>query len=158
MRTLLPAMSDSLPSIALGSDHAGFRAKELVKAYLLSRGHFLKDFGTFSPERVDYPDFCAPAARAVASGEYDLGIVFGGSGNGEAMTANKIRGIRCGVCWSLESARLTKAHNNANMIAIGERLVPEEQLAQIVQTWLDEAYEGGRHQSRLDKLGLLGGE
>lgn len=151
-------MNASLPTIALGSDHAGFRYKELVKDYLVSTGHVVKDYGTYTPERVDYPDFCAPAARAVAAGEYDLGVVFGGSGNGEAMTANKIKGIRCGVCWSLDSARLTKEHNNANMIAIGERLVPEEQLTQIVQTWLDATYEGGRHQSRIEKLGLLGGE
>jgi ribose 5-phosphate isomerase B len=153
----MPTNSSNLPSIALGSDHAGFRYKELVKDYLSARGHAVRDFGTYSPARVDYPDFCAPAARAVAAGECDLGIVFGGSGNGEAMTANKIKGIRCGVCWSLDSAQLTKAHNNANIIAIGERLVPEALLTQIVQTWLDTGFEGGRHQPRIDKLGLLGG-
>ncbi len=141
---------------AVGTDHAGFRYKEKVKAHLRSRGHQVEDFGTHSEERVDYPDFILPAARAVATGACQLGLVFGGSGNGEAMTANKLKGIRCAVCWSQESAALARGHNDANMISIGQRLVAEDQLTAIVDAWLDGAFEGGRHVPRIEKMGKLG--
>jgi len=142
-----------MKKIALGSDHAGYSLKETIKSYLLSRGYDIMDFGTNSDQPVDYPDYCRPAAESVARGENDLGIVFGGSGNGEAIVANKVAGIRCGVCWNMESVRLTKAHNNANIIALGARMVSAEEGIQIVETWLNTVFEGGRHQQRIDKIG-----
>ncbi len=138
--------------ISLGTDHAGFAAKEVVKVHLLQRGMEVLDFGTDSPGACDYPDYVRPAAVAVASGEADLGIVFGGSGNGEAMVANKVRGIRAGVVWNEESARLTKAHNNANVISIGGRMIEAASLPAVVDAWLDSVFEGGRHQGRIDKI------
>ena len=138
--------------IALGTDHAGFAAKEEVKQHLAARGIEVVDFGAFSDERSDYPDFVRPAAEAVAQGGADFAIVFGGSGNGEAMVANKVRGIRCGVVWNVESATLTKAHNNANVIAIGGRMIPAAQLGAVVDAWLDTDFEGGRHVQRLEKI------
>ncbi len=105
--------------ISLGTDHAGFRYKEKVKQLLQSFGHEVKDFGTFSEDPVDYPLFIRPAAEAVARGECERGIVFGGSGNGEAMAANKVRGVRCALCWNEESARLSRQHNDANVLSLG---------------------------------------
>src|SRR5688572_33285932 len=110
--------------IALGSDHAGFRYKELLRAALESRGHEVRDFGCHSEEPVDYPVFIRPAAEAVASGECERGIVLGGSGNGEAIAANKVRGIRCALCWSHDTARWAREHNVANMLALGQRTSP----------------------------------
>lgn len=138
--------------ISLGTDHAGFRLKEAIKRHLLEKGYEVLDFGTNSEESVDYPDFVVPAARSVADKEADLGIVFGGSGNGEAIAANKVKGVRCGVCWNEWSARLTRQHNNANVIALGGRVVSEELGILIVDTWLTSVFEGGRHQRRIDKL------
>jgi len=138
--------------IALGTDHAGYKMKELIKAHLIERGYQVVDFGTNSEAAVDYPDYCRPAAESVASGQCDLGIVFGGSGNGEAMVANKVSGIRCGVCWNVDSARLTKEHNNANIIAIGGRMVSAADGIKIVDAWLTSEFAGGRHQKRIDKL------
>src|SRR5215475_11033690 len=122
--------------ISLGSDHAGFRYKEKVKELLGSLGHEVKDFGTRSAEPVDYPLFIRPAAEAVARGDCERGVIFGGSGNGEAIVANRVRGVRCAVCWSTEAARFASAHNAANVISIGERLVAEGDLPAIVETWL----------------------
>src|SRR5689334_12907206 len=102
--------------IAIGTDHAGFHYKEAIKRMLESEGHTVKDFGTYSDAQVDYPDFIRPTAEAVARGEYERGIVLGGSGNGEAMVANRVKGIRCGLCWNTESARLTRLHNNSNVL------------------------------------------
>ena len=141
-----------MKKIALGSDHAGFKMKEVIKNHLKSRGYETVDFGTDSEEAVDYPDYCRPAAESVAKGESDYGIVFGGSGNGEAMVANKTEGIRCGLCWNAESARLTKEQNDANMISIGGRMVAAEEGIEIVDTWLDAEFQCGRHQSRIDKI------
>ncbi len=138
--------------IALGADHAGYAYKERLKKHLGTLGHTVLDFGTDSPESCDYPDFVYPAARAVARGEADLGVVFGGSGNGESIVANKVPGIRCGLCWNRESARMTKLHNNANVISIGARMVPEEELCPIVDTWLTTEFEGGRHEARVAKI------
>lgn len=138
--------------IAIASDHAGFKLKESLRAFLAAKGYEVKDFGTNSEERVDYPLFIRPAAEAVARGECSVGIVIGGSGNGEAMVANKVKGIRCAVCWNTESARFAKAHNNANVIAMGERLVSEHMAQRAAETWLETAYEGGRHQNRLDEI------
>ncbi len=138
--------------IALGSDHAGFKMKEAIKNHLRSRGYDIVDFGTDSEEIADYPDYCRPAAVSVAKGESDCGIVLGGSGNGEAMVANKVEGIRCGLCWNVESARLTKEHNNANMISIGARMVSVAEGIRMVDSWLDAEFQGGRHQIRIDKI------
>lgn len=137
---------------AIGSDHAGYQYKEAIKGFLEKRGHEVQDFGTHSDASCDYPDFCRPAAQAVAQGDCDLGIVLGGSGNGEAMVANKVRGIRCGLCWNTESAKMTKLHNNANMISIGQRMMDEATALEVVKTWLDTDYEGGRHDARLVKI------
>lgn len=139
-------------TIALGTDHAGFRYKELVKAHLTQAGHTVIDKGTFSPDPVDYPDFIRPAAQAVLAGEAERAIVFGGSGNGEAMTANRLKGIRCGLCWSEESARLTRQHNDANVLSMGERMISEELALRIVDIFLTTEFEGGRHQARINKL------
>ena len=138
--------------IALASDHAGFRHKSAVAAHLREMGHDAVDFGTSSEEPVDYPDFVRPAALAVARGECERGIVFGGSGNGEAMTANRVRGVRCAVAWDEESARLARAHNDANMLSLGQRLLSEQEALAIVDVWLSTAFDGGRHQARIEKL------
>ncbi len=138
--------------IALASDHAGFRYKTLLAAYLRELGHEVVDFGTHSDEPVDYPDFVRPAAEAVARGECERGIVLGGSGNGEAMAANRVRGVRCALCWSEESAKLARAHNDANVLSLGERLLSETLARSIVQAWLATPFEGGRHERRIAKL------
>jgi len=138
--------------IAIASDHAGFDLKTAIIAHLQTKGYAVQDFGCHSTEPVDYPDFIRPAAESVAQGENDLGIVLGGSGNGEAIVANKVRGVRCGYCFSEESARLTKLHNNANVIAIGARLVPESLALKLVDTWLTTQFEGGRHIRRIEKI------
>ena len=135
--------------IALGSDHAGFLYKERVKAALTGWGHEFHDFGTDSIEPVDYPVFIRPVAEAVAAGEYERGIVLGGSGNGEAMVANRLQGIRCAVCWNVESARLARLHNDANMLSLGERLIEEPDLVSIVEIWLTTGFEAGRHVRRI---------
>jgi ribose 5-phosphate isomerase B len=141
--------------IALGTDHAGFRYKEKVKDLLTSLGHEVKDFGTFSEESVDYPLFIRPAAEAVARGECDRAIVFGGSGNGEAMTANKVHGVRCALCWNEEVARLSRQHNDANVLSLGERVIAEEMALKIVRVWLETAFEGGRHERRIAMLNAM---
>jgi ribose 5-phosphate isomerase B len=138
--------------ISLGTDHAGFRYKEKVKQLLASLGHEVQDFGTFNEETVDYPLFVRPAAEAVARGECDRGIVFGGSGNGEAMAANKVRGVRCALCWNEESARLSRQHNDANVLSMGQRMIPEELALEIVRIWLATPFEGGRHAKRIAEL------
>ncbi len=141
-----------MTKIALGADHAGYQMKEAVKAHLEIQGYEIVDFGTANTAAVDYPDYCRPAAESVARGDSDCGLVFGGSGNGEAMVANKVPGIRCGVCWNIESARLTKEHNNANVIALGGRMVSQAEGIAIVDAWLNAAFQGGRHQRRIEKI------
>ena len=143
--------------IAIASDHAGFRYKVIISAHLRTAGHEVVDFGTNSEAAVDYPDFIRPAAESVAKGETELGIVLGGSGNGEAIVANKVRGIRCAVCWNVDSARLGKQHNNANVISLGERMVSETEAIHIVDTWLQAEFEGGRHLRRIQKIENGGG-
>ena len=138
--------------IALGTDHAGFRYKEKVKELLTSLGHEVKDFGTFSEDPVDYPLFIRPAAEAVAKGECERGFVFGGSGNGEAMVANKVHGVRCALCWNEEVARLSRQHNDANVLSLGQRVIPEEMAMKIVRIWLETPFEGGRHERRVAML------
>ena len=138
--------------ISLGTDHAGFRYKERVKGLLTELGHEVTDFGTWNEEPVDYPLFIRPAAEAVAKGQCERGIVFGGSGNGEAMAANKVHGVRCALCWNEESARLSRQHNDANVLSMGQRLIPEETALAIVRIWLTTAFEGGRHAKRIAQL------
>ena len=141
--------------IAIASDHAGYRYKERIKALLGELGHEVRDFGTDSEESVDYPLFCGPAARAVAAGECERGIVLGGSGNGEAMMANRVKGVRCALCWSRESAELARRHNDANMISLGQRLVDESLALDIVRLWLETPFDGGRHERRIAELDEL---
>jgi ribose 5-phosphate isomerase B len=141
--------------ISLGTDHAGFRYKEKVKALLTELGHEVKDFGTFNEESVDYPLFIRPAAEAVARGECDRGIVFGGSGNGEAMAANKVHGVRCALCWNEEVARLSRQHNDANVLSLGQRVIAEDLVDGIVRVWLETPFEGGRHQKRVEQLNAM---
>ena len=138
--------------IGIGSDHAGFAYKQMLIAVLRARGHEVTDFGTDSAESVDYPKYIRPVALAVASGECDRGIVLGGSGNGEAIVANRVKGVRCALCWNVESARLGRAHNDANVISIGERMVSREDAVAIVDTWLDTPFEGGRHVRRIQMI------
>ncbi len=138
--------------IALGSDHAGFSYKEAIKEHLQTKGYETKDFGTFSVESVDYPDFIRPAAEAVSQGLCDFGIVLGGSGNGEAIAANKVAGVRCALCWSVDTAKLAKQHNNANVISIGERQISLELTLTIVDAWLESEFEAGRHLRRIEML------
>lgn len=138
--------------IAIASDHAGFEYKEAIRQWLAAHGHVVKDFGTNSNAPVDYPDFIRPAAEAVARGEFERGIVLGGSGNGEAIAANKVRGIRCSLCWSEETARLGRQHNDANVLSIGQRMISRELALHIVEVWLGTAFEGGRHLARIQKI------
>ncbi|MDB6109702.1 MAG: rpiB [Pedosphaera sp.] len=138
--------------IAIGSDHAGFQYKERIKDFLQKLGHEVRDFGTSSEAPVDYPLFIRPVAEAVARGEFERGIVLGGSGNGEAIVANRVKGVRCALCWNVESARLGRQHNNANVISLGQRMMPIETALEIVKTWLDTPFEGGRHQHRIELI------
>jgi ribose 5-phosphate isomerase B len=138
--------------LGVASDHAGYRYKARVAEHLRAMGHEVRDFGTGSEVPVDYPDLVRPLALAVAGSELELGIAFGGSGNGEAIAANRVPGIRCAVCWNEESARLSRAHNDANMLSLGQRLVPEASLLRIVDVWLETPFEGGRHIRRIRKL------
>ena len=138
--------------IAIGSDHAGFQYKGKVKEFLEAAGHTVTDLGTHSTAPVDYPLFIRPVAEAVARGEFERGIVLGGSGNGEAMVANRVKGIRCALCWNEESAKLGRGHNNANVLSLGERMIPLEMALQIVRIFLDTPFDGGRHQTRIDMI------
>ena len=138
--------------IAIGSDHAGFRYKERLVTLLRERGHDVVDFGTDSPEPVDYPRFIRPVAEAVARGEFERGIVLGGSGNGEAIVANRVPGVRCALCWNVESARLARAHNDANVISLGERMIAPADLEPILDAWLTTPFEGGRHLQRIRQI------
>jgi ribose 5-phosphate isomerase B len=139
-------------TIAIGSDHAGFHYKEAIKAALLAAGHAVRDYGTDSDAACDYPDFIRPVAEAVARGDYQRGIVLGGSGNGEAIVANRIRGIRCAVCWSEQTAIWSRAHNDANVLSMGTRTVSQDLALTMVRAWLDTPFEGGRHLRRILKI------
>src|SRR5437763_1649069 len=138
--------------IAIGSDHAGFGYKTFLRDMLREMGHEVTDFGTNSTEAVDYPDFIRPVAQAVAAGEFERGIVLGGSGNGEQMVANKVRGVRCALCWDATTARLARQHNDANMLSLGERVIGTETAGEIVRIFLTTGFEGGRHVRRLEKM------
>jgi ribose 5-phosphate isomerase B len=139
-------------NIGIGSDHAGFRYKEEIKRFLTGLGHDVKDFGTDSEESCDYPVFIRPVALAVASGEVERGIVLGGSGNGEAIVANRVPNVRCTLCWNEESARLGREHNNSNCLSLGERMMTLDMALSIVKIWLDTPFAGGRHQRRIEEI------
>ncbi len=138
--------------IAIGTDHAGYEYKEAIKQMLTAAGHEVIDFGCFSNESCDYPLFIRPTAQAVVRGECERGIVLGGSGNGEAIVANRERGIRCGLCWNLDTARLCREHNDANMISLGSRQISLELALEIVNVWLTTPFEGGRHSRRIAQI------
>jgi len=138
--------------ISLGSDHAGFEYKQALAEMLRTQGHDIIDCGTHSADSTDYPLWCIPAAERVASGEAEKGIVVGGSGNGKAIAANKVKGIRCAIAWSDETAKLASQHNNANVLSIGERMVSLETAKRLVDLWLSTPFEGGRHLKRIEEL------
>jgi ribose 5-phosphate isomerase B len=139
-------------SVAIGSDHAGFAYKEAIKVMLLAEGHTVRDLGTYSDAPCDYPDFIRPVAQAVARGEFERGIVLGGSGNGEAIVANRIPGVRCGLCWNEQVAIWNRAHNDANCLSLGQRTISEAEALHLVKIWLAAEFEGGRHLARIKKI------
>ena len=141
--------------IAIGSDHAGFRLKEDVKAFLAELGHEVTDFGTDSEEPVDYPAYIAAAAHAVIDGECERGIVMGGSGQGEQIAANKVPGVRAALCHDLYLAELSRRHNDANVLSMGGRVVAAAYAREIVRVWLATGFDGGRHARRLEQIGSI---
>jgi ribose 5-phosphate isomerase B len=141
-------------NIAIASDHAGYFLKEKLLSYLIKEGHRVKDFGCFSEDKVDYPDFGHPLANAVSAGEYETGITICGTGNGINITVNKHPGIRSAICWNEEISRLARAHNDANICALPGRFVSESEAYLIVRTFINTSFEGGRHQTRIDKISL----
>ncbi len=138
--------------IALGGDHAGFELKEKIKVLLQNRGHLIEDFGPFSDQSTDYPDFAHPVATAVENGEYDYGILICGSGNGVAMAANKHKGIRAAVCWNEMLAKLARSHNDSNVLCLAGRFIDFELAKEIVNIFLSTSFDGGRHAKRINKL------
>lgn len=143
--------------IAIASDHAGFELKELIKDYITKTNNSIVDFGTNNSDSVDYPDFAAAASKAVSSGEVDRGILVCGSGQGMMMSANKFKNIRAALCNDLYSAKMSRLHNDSNILAIGGRIVGKDLALEIIKTWMETEFEGGRHQRRVDKLNSLQG-
>lgn len=141
-----------MSKIALGGDHAGFEYKAAITKLLQEQGHEAKDFGPFTADSVDYPDYVHPVASAVEAGEFDFGILICGSANGVAMTANKHQGIRAGIAWAKELAQLTRQHNNANVLCLPARFISLEVAKDCVKTFLETPFEGGRHQNRVNKI------
>ncbi|GGG39690.1 ribose 5-phosphate isomerase B [Hymenobacter glacieicola] len=140
--------------LAIGSDHAGFEQKQMLLQWLRDNGYEVQDFGTHSADSVDYPDYVHPLASAVEQGEFERGILLCGSANGVCITANKHQGIRAGLAWEPEVASLIRQHNNANVLCVPARFVDEETARAIVSQFLNTAFEGGRHQTRVDKISL----
>ena len=138
--------------IAIAADHAGFEEKEKIKKTLDELGVEYDDMGTNSPDSVDYPDFARKVGEAVASGEYDQGLLVCGSGTGMAIAANKVHGVRAAVAWNEEIARLAREHNNANVLALAGRFISPDEQAKIVKAWFDAKFEGGRHERRVEKI------
>ena len=143
---------DSSKPIAIGSDHAGVDYKKEVKSWLEEKGFTVKDFGTYNSDSVDYPDFAHPTANSVETGEASFGILFCGSANGVAITANKHNGIRAGLCWVTEVAELVRLHNDANMICVPARFVSLELAKEMIEKFMTTSFEGGRHQNRVNKI------
>ena len=144
-----------MKTIGLASDHAGFELKQYVKQWLEAKGWEYKDFGTFSSDSCDYPDYASKAAKAVASGECEKGVVVCGTGIGVSITCNKVDGIRCALCHDVFSAKATRAHNDTNMIAMGQRVIGEGLAVEILNAWLHTDFEGGRHVKRIEKMMAL---
>ena len=138
--------------IAIGSDHAGFDLKQHVVATVANLGHEVIDLGTDSDAPVDYPAYCAAVARAVVRGDAELGVVIGGSGEGEQLAANKVRGVRAALCNDLYTARMSREHNDANVLAIGGRIVAHALADEILTVWLSTPFEGGRHERRVQQI------
>lgn len=143
-----------MPSIALAADHAGFELKERIKTYLEQRGYTVVDYGTHSPDSVDYPDFAHPLAQAVEAGQQQLGFLFCGSANGVSIAANKHAGIRCALCWMPEIAQLARQHNNANVCAMPARYISTDEAVETAKQFLSTEFEGGRHQRRVEKIAI----
>ena len=138
--------------IGIASDHAGFEYKERIALMLGKLGYDVVDFGTDTNEDCDYPQFVRPCAEALANREVERAVVIGGSGNGEAMVANRVPGVRCALCWNEESARLARRHNDANALSLGQRMMSETQALNIVTVWLNEPFDGGRHAVRIAQI------
>lgn len=138
--------------VAIGADHAGFSLKAFLRGWLEQKGHEVNDLGTDSEDPVDYPPFCAAVGRAVVNGQADLGIVLGGSGQGEAISANKVHGVRAALCNDLFTARLAREHNDANVLSMGARIVAPQLAAEILEVFLSTKFGGGRHQPRIDQI------
>jgi ribose 5-phosphate isomerase B len=141
--------------VALGADHAGYEEKERLKPVLKELGIEFEDFGAVSTDSVDYPDFAAKVARKVADGEFDQGLLVCGSGTGMAIAANKVHGVRAAVAWNEETARLAREHNDANVLSLGARTTPENEIPKIVRAWFETKFAGGRHQRRIEKISEL---
>jgi len=139
----------------MGADHAGFSLKEALKVFLVSEGHEVTDCGTDSEAPVDYPVFCAAAAREVAEGRADRGVVLGGSGQGEQIAANKVRGVRAALCHDLYTARLSREHNDTNVLGMGGRIIAPDYAKEVVRVWLATPFEGGRHQPRIEQIAMI---
>lgn len=147
-------MEETKPHIALGSDHAGFKYKEAIKEILVVEGYPIFDFGTFSADSVDYPDFVHPVANAIEEGEATFGILVCGSGQGVCITANKHQSIRAALAWNKDIAQLSRQHNNANILCLAERFIKLEDAKQIVHAFLQADFEGGRHERRVGKIDI----
>lgn len=141
--------------LAMASDHGGFAMKEFIKEKLISESYEVKDFGTFSEDSVDYPDMIHPAAKAINDGQIELGIIMCGSGNGAQITANKYPNVRAGLCWTVEQAKLTRLHNNANIISLPGRFIDFDEAWEITKMFLSTEFEGGRHIERVNKINKL---
>lgn len=152
MRAAITSVRESPVRIVIASDHAGFEYKERLKFFLIEAGHIVEDFGVDSAAPADYPRVIRPAALAVAAGDFDRGLVLGGSGNGEAIVANRVPGVRCALCWNVRSARLARLHNDANMLSLGQRMISFDEALAIVECWLETPFEGGRHRRRIRQI------
>ncbi len=148
-------MSERKQTLALASDHAGYWMKDFISQKLRDTGYKVNDFGTYSGESVDYPDFIHPMAHAVNKGEFERGIIMCGSGNGAQMTANKYPNVRAGLCWNVEQARLIRMHNDANILSLPGRFVTFDEAWKMVETFLSTEFEGGRHEQRVKKIGQI---
>lgn len=141
-------------SLIIGSDHAGFEAKQLLIQYLQAKGYSIKDVGTYNDQSIDYPDFAHPVASAVSKGEYEQGVLLCGSGNGVCMSANKHENVRAALCWTEEIAQLARQHNDANILCIPARFVNTEEVEKMARAFLNTAFEGGRHEARKNKIDI----
>lgn len=148
-------MSDKVKIILVGSDHAGFNLKEIIIKKLIEEGYKIKDFGTFSENSVDYPDFIHPLASAVNKGKYEKGIIICGSGQGANMTANKYSGIRSALCWNVQQAKLARLHNDGNIIALPGRFIESEEALKAIRIFFKTEFEGGRHLKRIEKIPMV---